>query len=133
MRFVKADKPVTTNHKTLGEIKVEVEVPQAESLEEAVQFCGGEENFLAYFNSSIETSAKNVGRAALRNAPPDANMDELTTKVIDLVRNYSPEASASREPSKAKKAEKFDAIAELVKSGQEFTKEQLLALLEGAK
>jgi hypothetical protein len=133
MKFVKAEKPVTTKHADLGEISVEVEVPQVESLDEAVQFCGGEQGLLDYLNSNIETAAKNGGRAALRNAPKDANVDELKNKVIDLVRKYSPETSAERGPSKAKKAEAFDKVAELVNSGKEFTREELLAMLAAAK
>lgn len=134
MKFVKADKPITApSHKTLGELSIEVEVPQVESMEELVQFCGGEQNAIDFFNGAIETNAKNGGRAALRNAPADANVEELKAKVIDLVRKYSPEASAERGPSKAKKAESFDAVKALVESGQDFTREQLLELLAKAR
>jgi len=132
MKFVKADKPVTTTHKTHGELSVEVEVPQTESLDEAVQFCGGEQGLIDFVNSNIETAAKNGGRAALRTAPADADVEELKNKVIDLVRKYSPEAS-DRGPSKTKKADAYDKVADLVNSGKEFTREELLALLSAAK
>lgn len=133
MKFVKADKPVTTNHKDHGKIEVEVEVPQVESVEEAVQFCGGPDGFLAYFNGNLETSAKNGGRAFLRNIAKDANLEEVHGKARDLVKNYTPEAAATRGPSVKAKAETLDKVAELVNSGREFTREELLAMLSAAR
>ncbi len=132
MKFIKADKPVSTNHKTLGAISVEVEVPQVESIEEFTQFAGGTDSALAFINNAIETNAKNGGRAALRTAPDTAVLDDLTVKVQGIVRDYAPQ-SGDRAPSKAKKAQAFDTIASLVSSGKEFSREELLALLEQAK
>lgn len=133
MKFVKSDKPVTTKHAKLGDISVDVEVPQVESVDEAVQYCGGNDGFLEFMNSCIETNAKNGGRAALRNLPENANMDEARPKVQQIVKEYAPATGGDRAPSKAKKAAAFDNIASLVQSGQEFTKEQLLELLMAAK
>lgn len=133
MRFVAAEKPITTTHAKLGELKIDSpEVPQVESPEEAVTFCGGAEGFLEFFNNAVETAAKNGGRAALRGLADDANLDEAYAKIRDSVRKYAP-AQGPREPSKAKKAETYDAISALVNSGTEFTKEQLLELLGKAK
>ena len=133
MKFIKAEKPVSTNHKTLGEIKVDVEVPQMESIEEFTQFAGGNDSALAFINNAIETNAKNGGRAALRNAPETAVLDQLVPKVQQIVREYAPQSGGDRSPSKAKKAQAFDSIATLVSSGKEFSREELLALLEQAK
>lgn len=133
MKFVKSDKPVTTKHAKLGEIKVEVEVPQIESLDEFVQFAGGADNALAFINGAIETNAKNGGRAALRALPENANLDESTAKIQNIVKEYAPAAGGDRQPGKAKKAAAFDNVKELVESGKEFTREELLAILASAK
>ncbi len=133
MKFVKADKPVTTNHKKHGEISVEVEVARMESLAEVVTFCGGEDGALEFFNNASETAAKNGGRAALRNAKDDANLDEVKQNVIAVVRDYTPQTGGDKAPSKAKKAVAFDQVKALVESGQEFTREQLLEMLGAAK
>lgn len=133
MKFVASEKPVTTKHTKLGEISVNVEVPQVESLEEFVTFCGGADSALEFVNSQIETNAKNGGRAALRNLPENANLDEAKTKIIGIVKEYAPQAGGDRAPSAKKKAATLDQVAALVNSGQEFTREQLLALLAQAK
>jgi hypothetical protein len=133
MKFVKADKPVTTNHKTHGEISVEVEVPRMESIEEFVTFCGGQDGALEFANNAIETAAKNGGRAALRNAKDDANLDEVKSNTQSVVRDYTPQTGGDKAPSKAKKAQAFDSVKALVESGQEFTREQLLEMLSAAK
>jgi hypothetical protein len=133
MKFIKADKPITTNHKKHGEISLEVEVPQIESMEEFVSLCGGNDGAIEFVNNAIETASKNGGRAALRNAADDANLDELKTRVLGIVKDYTPQTGGDKAPSKAKKAAAFDDVKALVESGQEFTKEQLLELLSKAK
>lgn len=133
MKFVKADKPITTNHKKHGEISLEVEVPRVESVEELVTFCGGNDGLLEFANNAIETAAKNGGRATLRNAPDDANIDELKTRTVGIVKDYTPQTGGDKAPSKAKKAAAFDSVKALVESGQEFTREQLLEMLAAAK
>lgn len=132
MRFVKAEKPVTTTHAKLGELSVEVEVPQLESLEELAQFAGSADAALVFVNNAIETAAKNGARAMLRNAPEDANREELTSKVQTTSKEYAP-SQASRGESQKAKAIKLDSVRDLVTSGKEFTREELMALLEGAK
>ena len=134
MKFIKADKPITTTHKTLGEIVVDSpEVPQVESVDEAVQFCGGPDGFLSFFNGAVETNAKNGGRAALRTAPEGSVIEDLIAKVRDLVRKYTPEAGAERGPSKAAKAKAFDSLAEAIRSGKQLSREELEAMLLGAR
>lgn len=132
MKFIKSEKPVTTNHLKLGEIKIEVEVPQLENLEEAKTFCGGEDGLLEFLNSQIETNAKNGGRAALRGLPENANLDEARPKIQSIVKGYAPQTGPRGESQKSR-AQKFDSIKALVESGQEFTREQLLEMLAAAK
>lgn len=132
MKYVKSDKPITTKHEKLGELSVEVEAPQYESVEEFVQHAGGADSALDYINGCVETNAKNVGRAALRNLPENAVLAEAVPKIQASVRDYAP-TGGSREPAKAKKVAAFDSIKALAESGQEFTREQLLELLAAAK
>jgi hypothetical protein len=104
MKFVKAEKPVTTTHAKLGDLSVDVEVPQVESLEEFSQFAGGNDNAVAFINNAIETAAKNGGRAMLRNAAEDADKTELFAKVQSTTRDYTPGTAQRGVSQKAKAA-----------------------------
>lgn len=145
MLYVKQEKPVTTNHEKLGKIEFEVEVPQAQNLSELTQMAGGEQNLVEFVNGQIATNAKNAARAYARNftvpelkdgqAPYTEDqlksfVGEIETKGQTLARDYSPATDTERGPSKAKKAAAFDQVAALVGSGQEFTREQLMELLQ---
>lgn len=132
MRFVKAEKAITTTHPKLGELSIEVEVPQLDSIDELGQFAGSSDAALQFVNNAIETAAKNGARAILRNAPEDANVEELTAKAQSTSKDYAP-SQASRGESVKAKAQKLDSVRDLVTSGKEFTREELMALLEGAK
>lgn len=144
MKFVLQDKAVTTDHPKLGKIEVKVEVAEVESLEEMVQDAGGIDNLQAFYNGQRATNAKNAGRAYARNfeVAEGTTLDEATKaslhkqisdKVQQLARDYSPATDTERGPSKAKKAQAFDQLQALVNSGAEITKEQLFALLAQAK
>jgi len=144
MRYELQEKPVTTQHEKLGKIEFLVEVPQASSQEEAVTMCGGTDALIAFVNSQIATNAKNVARAKARGfeVPKDVVLTEeviakfiaqITEEGQALAKTYTPAADTERGPSKAKKAAAYDQLAALVNSGQEFTKEQLLQMLDLAK
>lgn len=132
MRFVKSDKPIGTKHAKLGEIEVDVEFPQVDSLDEFIQFAGGQQEALDYINSAVETAAKNGGRAALRNLAENADIAVARPKIQAIVKEYTPQSSGERAPSK-KKAAAFDNVAALIESGKEFSREDLLAILAAAK
>ncbi|MBA2706062.1 MAG: hypothetical protein H0U60_19665 [Blastocatellia bacterium] len=125
MKFVKTENPITTKHPQLGELSVDVEVPQVESVEEFVQFAGSADSALLFINNAIETAAKNGGRATLRNAPADANVDELTEKVRSVSKDYAP--GTTQRTMSAKR--RIDTAIAALESGQELTKEELLKLL----
>lgn len=142
MKLVQQERPVATNHPVLGKIEFLVEVPQAESLEEATTMAGGTDALVAFFNSQVATNAKNAARAYARGADipketPEAEHAGLKagieTKGQQLARDYSPSADTERGPSKAKKAAAFDNLKALVDSGTEFTLEQLQSILAAAK
>lgn len=133
MKFIKADKPISTKHEKLGEISVEVEVPQVENYDEFVQLAGSADNALAWLNNNLETAAKNGGRAALRNLADDANLEEAVPRIQALVKEYKPQQGTSQTTIVRKKAATLDSIAALVESGEELTKEKLLEMLAAAK
>ena len=129
MKFMKAKKPISANHKKLGELKVEnVEVPQFDSIAEYVQAVKGEQNGLNWINSQFATAAKNVGRAMLRTAEDTANLSELFPKVAEAVKSYIPDASGDGVSVKSK-AEQRDALKARLESGEQLTREQLLEML----
>ncbi|MGI0015647.1 MAG: hypothetical protein ACREBU_19700 [Nitrososphaera sp.] len=138
MHFVKEEKPVKTEHPLLGEISAEVETPQPESWEEVNTFHGSADNAFAFHCEAIGTSARNRARAYMRGfkvpegtAPSEFPRitNEVRDKAIELARTYVPETSLSREPSKAKKAEKLDTIRERLLAGEEMSREELLSLV----
>lgn len=142
MKYVLQEKPVTTNHEKLGKIEFQVEVPQAETIEEVLTMVGGNENLITFFNGQVATNAKNTARAYARGYEVAEGtaadtfpslVSNIETKGQSLARDYSPATDTERGPSKAKKAAAFDNIAALVQSGKEFTKEELFSLLQFAK
>lgn len=141
MKYQAQEKPVTTKHDILGDISFPVEVPQVESLTEAVTMCGSEANLVAFFNGQLATNGKNAARAYARtyDVPKDTPTEQyptltaaLTSKAQSCAKDYSPSSDAERGPTKTKKAAAFDAVAAYVNSGEELTKEQLIALLQQA-
>lgn len=145
MRFVQSSKPVTTNHKTLGELSVDVETPQFDSMDEFVSAAGGETNALDFINGEIDTNAKNGGRAYLRTVvveghdaktfPGSKEFKDIVAKVQEIARKYVPKAPGADGPSKAKKAEVYDDVKALLASaeGATISKEQLLEILAKAR
>lgn len=132
MKFVLADKHITTKHPKHGEIKVSVETPQAESLADFVTFAGGEDKALEFVNSALDTAAKNGARAYMRSAGETATVEGITTKAQELAKGYSVQ-STGRGNSGAAAREKVDTALAALKSGKELTREELIALLEGKK
>lgn len=138
MKFVKEEKAVKTEHALLGDLSAEVETPQPESWDEVNTFHGSSENAFAFHCEAIGTSARNRARAYMRGykvpegtAPSDFPRikREVVEKAIELARTYVPETSLTREPSKAKKAEKLDSIRERLLAGEELSREELLNLV----
>lgn len=141
MRFVGIE--ISTKHKAIkpraGEKErpdewiLSVDVPQAESLQEAVNWAGGEQAVLDVFNSQVATSAGNLARAHMRNAADDADPAEIEQAAKGKARDFVPETASTRGPSQKEKVQRFDKLAELVKSGQDLDRDAILALLEAAK
>ncbi len=138
MRFVKEEKPVKTEHPLLGEISAEVETPAPESWDEVNTFHGGSDNAFAFHIEAIGTSARNRARAYMRGykVPEGTNPNdfprivrEVREKAVELAKTYVPDTSLTREPSKAKKAEKLDSIRERLLAGEELSREELLNLV----
>jgi len=133
MLFVASKKSIKAAHPTLGKIEIAGEFPQAESLDDAVKFCGGEVATLEFINSAIEYNAKNTTRGFVRNSSETDGVEKIATGGADAMRNYAPSSERTRKGNYKERAQKLDAVTALVESGREFTREELLALLMGTK
>lgn len=130
MKFVTAEKQITTKHPKHGEIKVTVETPQAESYSDFETFAGGADKALEFVNSALDTAAKNAARAYMRQAPETASVEQITTKAQELSRGYSVQ-STGRGSAGREAQNKVDTALTALKSGKELTRDELIALLEG--
>lgn len=137
MKFLKADKPITTTHKTLrddqnvdgeGDLTVDVEVPQFDSIDEFVKAVGGDTSALESVNSWTDRDAKAAGRTALRTAKDGTDLETLYKNVRDIVKSFVPKSS-DRGPSKAVQARQNDAIRAKLEAGETLTREQLMEML----
>ncbi len=138
MKFIKPKKPITVNHKKLRDAATEngtltiaaekVEIPQYESLAEYVQALKGDSNALAYINKKVENDTKALGRSALNTAEDTAVVDELYTKTIAAMKNFTPDGDIGGASVKTK-AEQRDALKARLESGETVSREELLAML----
>jgi hypothetical protein len=130
MDFVKLEKAIKGTHPTLGKLELDgVEVVQYASTEEFIKHAGGEEAATDWLNGVVKTAATNNGRMAIRGI--EVWDDEAKTKVRSVIKDWSPNA-AGRELGKAKKAEKFDSVAEMLKNapaGKTFSLEEMAEML----
>jgi len=151
MNIVKQDRPVSTKVKIGGKeyvVKVNIESPQAESLDALTSFCGSADNHLSLGNSALATNAKNMARVTLRDLPDSSFVlkkdaegnayadvtDDGRATVQSAAREYSYSSERSRGPSQKTRAAAADKIAAAVSSGKEtFTREELLAMFAEAQ
>jgi hypothetical protein len=138
MRFVHPTKPIASDNKKLGSLSVDptsIEVPEAESLPDAVTFLGGEEKALEFINSQIATEAKNAGRQILRTGDfeegetKETAISRLVGEVIEAVKGWTFGGTRKGTGVTQKKAkEAVDSVlADNTKTS--WTREELLALL----
>lgn len=134
MKYVKSEKAISTKHDKLGELELSgVETPQYESLEEFVAAAGGSDDALEFINGVVDTNAKNIGRAALRNLPDNADTSVAFPRILDAIKNYSPKGGERATTVNKKKAQAFDAVESLLSSGKPVTLEDLQKLMLAAK
>jgi len=135
MRYVTAEKDISTTHPKLGELKIpaaEIVFPQYDSYEEFVTAAGDAEKALEWVNGHAETDAKNIGRLALRNLPDDANFDVAHPRILDAIKNYSPKGGERATAVNKKKAAALDVIADMAAKGQTITPELIAELMAKA-
>lgn len=144
MQFVKREKAVKTVHKKLGEIKVAIEIPQIneenpeEGLQEFIKLVGGAKTAVEIINNAVlDAGASNSVRSAGRAMAEDITLEDAIAKLQELARKYVPQAGRSGVSVKAK-AEKFDALKEMVAKAQAGTlsqadfEAQLMKLVEAS-
>lgn len=132
MKFVILDKVYKVNTKNHGKQEIPkgtFEVPQVESLPEAIEYVGGEEKLVEQINESLISGAKNGATAILRNAGEKSVWDEVMKKAVEYARSFNPATSAR--VGKAKILEGVETLKELNASGELASKsqEELLELL----
>lgn len=130
MRYVTAKKPVKTKHDVHGELKVNVEVPQLDSLDELVSFCGGDDKALDFVNGAIETGAKNAARVALSQSSATDSIEAIEKRARDKSHDYVPGGSGERNYVQRAKAEAFDQLPDLLANAENVSKEDLIAQMK---
>lgn len=109
------------------DLKAQLEIGQFDTIEEAIAEAGGPEKFLDWVNSKKESDAKIPARNVGPSASQSATDDELVEKMKEVAKNHT--IGISRGTSVKAKAEAFDEIANLVKSNENVSREQLMELL----
>lgn len=131
MKFIALEKEYKVTSENHGEQKLPentLEVPQCESLEEAIAFVGGDQGVVDAVNDVIRTDAKNGALAVIRNGSKDKTLEQLFEAAKSYARNFkwSTERGASKKAI-LEGAEKIRAAKDQL---AEMSKEDLLALLE---
>lgn len=138
MRYVDitVDGPLETkNEHTKAKIALSgVEVPQADSLEELVSMCGGQDNLLTLGNKLIlATPASNVARARIRTAKADENAEERDTAARKVARDYRPEISQARGVPAKEAKNRIDSLKARLEAGETLSQEELVAIIMGTQ
>lgn len=132
MIFLTLDKVFKVNTKNHGKQEIPkgtFSVPQVESLQEAIEYAGGEEKLVEQYNDSIASGAKNGATAIIRNAGEKSVLAEVIGKAVEYAKSFNPATSAR--VGKAKILEGVETLKELNASGELASKsqEELLELL----
>ncbi len=134
MKFVPLDKEYAVNTKNLGKIVIPantLEVPVLESLDECVQFAGGEPQLVEVVNDAIRGTAKNGATAIVRNAPEQSDVETILQKAVRYARDFN---FSTVKTSKKAVLEGVDKIRTLSDAGnlEAMSKEEILALLSSS-
>lgn len=132
MIYLRLDKVYKVNTKNHGKQEIPkgtFEVPQVESLNEAIEYAGGEDKLVEQYNEGLVAGGKNGATAILRNAGEKSVWDEVLQKAIEYARSFNPATSAR--VGKAKILEGVETLKSLNESGELASKsqEELLELL----
>lgn len=114
-------------HKHLGKIKCEEEVQEAETLQEAVNWAGGESDALAVLNWAAFYKFGQKCRADANAAAESETVEEYLSKVSKNAQDMKPTAGRVG-PSKTDKLSFADAIAEAKAKGEDVSGERLAQL-----
>ena len=132
MKFISLEREYKVTSEIHGEVKIAentLEVPQCESLAEAIEFVGGEQGVVDAVNDVIRSDAKNGALALIRNGAKDSVLEQLIEKAKSYARAFK--WSAERGASKKALLEGVEEIRKNKEQLKAMSQEQLLALLEG--
>jgi hypothetical protein len=132
MKWIVLDKVYKVNTKNHGKQEIPkgtLSVPQVESLDEAIEYAGGEEKLVEQYNDGLASGAKNGATAIIRNAGEKSVLAEVIEKAVEYAKTFNPATSAR--VGKAKILEGVETLKELNASGELASKsqEELLELL----
>jgi len=132
MLFKTSDKPVSTKHEKHGKIGTLVEFPQFSSFDDFREWAKSETNALEFINLATENAAKSAARYQLSNAAETDKVDAILERARKASHDFSVEATARGITGKEAKDILAQAL-ELLQSGNEVSKEDLLALMQKSK
>lgn len=134
MRFVSAKKPITIDRGDNGKLKVSVEIPRPDSLDEFIQWAGGKDTFFKWAVSKLTTDAKNAGRNKGNAATETATDEMVTSDVQREVKTFviGRDRANSGRIAKDNNARAIAALENAKKTGTALSAEELLQLLTGA-
>lgn len=132
MKWLALDRVYKINTKNHGKQELPkgtLEVPQVESLSEAIDFAGGEDKLVEQYNEGLSAGSKNGATAIIRNAGEGSVWEEILKKAQDYARGFDPKVSSR--VGKAKILEGVETLKSLNESGEleGKTQEELLELL----
>ena len=127
MRTIK--KKLTASHKGLGKLEMEVEISQAETLQEAVNWSGGERQALEGLNWLAQFRAASGIRSRASNAA-ETETKEVAFSAFEKIALEAIPAAGRVGPTKADKLSFADEIQRLKAAGEEVSGEKLLELAE---
>lgn len=128
--WTKTAKPIKTSNDALGQLSLSgAEVPQVQTWEDAVSFHGGESDAIAFHNAALETSARNGARQKLTTAKAGTDIATLYKEAAQVAHDYSSRGAAAAGPTGKQAKANIDAAKALVESGETFSREKLLEIL----
>lgn len=108
-----------------------VEVPQYESLAEAVQVAGDEKKVLEYLNLCVKQDAVSPIRVVGASFTLDNSDEEVVTKGLDLGSKFNPFTDRRKGEGVKALADKFKSLETLVSGGA--SDEDIIAAIRGGK
>lgn len=130
MKYITHEDAYEVTTKNHAKVKVEggtLEFPQVDSIEEFVEFSGGDEKALTLINDLLYSRAKNGALALVRNLAADQTVADGIKRAQEYSKTYNP---AQERVSKQVILDGVSQLSAAKDQLQDMSKEEILALLE---